>query len=50
METHGPPDHVTVDAEVFGDDVVLRKDKPEVLFLSEPMAPAFLEWLTTRGP
>jgi hypothetical protein len=41
---YGDPVRVSDDSEVFGDgSVVLRKDKPEVLFLSAELIPAFTE-------
>jgi hypothetical protein len=42
IAAYGDPVHVDDDSEVFGDGtIVLRKDKPEVLFLSTELAPAF---------
>jgi hypothetical protein len=44
IAAYGDPVRVGDDSEVFGDGtVVLRKDKPEVLFLSAELAPAFTE-------
>ncbi len=44
ISVYGDPVHVGDDSEVFGDgSVILRKDKPEVLFLSAELAAAFAE-------
>lgn len=42
VRSYGEPVYVDADWEIFGDGaVVLRKDKPEVLMLSEKLAPLF---------
>lgn len=47
VAAYGEPVRVEDDSEVFGDgSIVLRKDKPEVLFLSAELIPAFTE----QGP
>lgn len=46
VEAYGPADLVTDAIERFGEGVVLRKDKPEVLFLSEEMVEPFTAWLS----
>jgi hypothetical protein len=44
IAVYGDPVRVSEDSEVFGDGtVVLRKDKPEVLFVSTELAAAFTE-------
>jgi len=44
IAAYGDPVDVSDDSEVFGDgSVMLRKDKPEVLFLSAELIPAFTE-------
>jgi hypothetical protein len=44
IAAYGDPVQVSDNSEVFGDgSVVLRKDRPEVLFLSAELVPAFTE-------
>lgn len=46
VEAHGPPSHASEDWEVFaGGRIALRKDVPEVLAISERLAPYYAEQL-----
>lgn len=51
VQAYGDPIRVSEDSEVFSDgSVVLRKDKPEVLFLSAELVSAFTEQQAANGP